>query len=78
MSELGDSDEGLNEPVFLKVKAGDSVLIGENEIAKVLNFIGGSRDPDAPTLFQAAYVDTGEILWVHAEEVKAIVSARNS
>ena len=78
MYELGDSDEGLNEPVFLKVKAGDSVLIGDNEIAKVLNFVGGSRDPDAPTLFQAANVDTGEINWVHAEDVKAIVSARNS
>ena len=78
MYELGDSDEGLNEPVFLKVKAGDSVLIGDNEIAKVLNFVGGSRDPDAPTLFQAANVDTGEIHWVHAEDVKAIVSARNN
>ena len=78
MSKLVDSDEGLNKPIFLKVKAGDSVLIGDNEIAKVLNFVGGSRDPDAPTLFQAANVDTGEINWVHAEDVKAIVSARNS
>ena len=78
MSEWGDSDEGLNEPVFLKVKAGDSVLIGDNEIAKVLNFVGGSRDPDTPKLFQAANIDTGEIYWVHAEDVKAIVSARNN
>ena len=78
MSELCDSDEGLNKPVFLKVKVGDSVRIRENEIAKVLNFVGGSRDPDAPTLFQAANIDTGEIHWVHAEDVKAIDSARNS
>ena len=61
MSELGDSNKGLNEPEFLKVKAGDTVLIGEDEIAKVLTFIGGSIDPDAPSLFQAANVDTGEI-----------------
>tara|TARA_B100001250_G_C19584092_1_gene693404 strand:+ start:407 stop:625 length:219 start_codon:yes stop_codon:yes gene_type:complete len=67
-----------NPPEFLKVKPGDTVLIGENEIAKVLTFIGGSRDPDAPTLFQASNVDTGEIHWVHAEEVKGIVSARNN
>ena len=64
-----------NEPEFLKVKAGDTVLIGEDEIAKVLTFIGGARDPDAPTLFQAANVDTGEIHWVHGEEVKGIVSS---
>ena len=74
MSELSNSNEERNEPEFLKVKAGDTVLIGENEIAKVLTFIGGSRDPDAPSLFQAANVDTGEIHWVHGEEVKQILS----
>ena len=77
MSELCDSNEEFNDPEFLKVKAGDTVLIGEDEIAKVLTFIGGSRDPDAPTLFQAANIDTGEIHWVHAEEVEGIVSTRN-
>ena len=77
MSELGDSNEGLNEPEFLKVKAGDTVLIGEDEIAKVLTFIGGSRDPDSPTLFQVANVDTGEIHWVHGEEVKQILRTRS-
>ena len=74
MYEMSDSDEGLNEPVFLKVKAGDSVLIGDNEIAKVLNFVGGSRDPDAPSLFQIANVDSGEIRWIHGEEVTEIVA----
>ena len=63
-----------NETEFSKVKPGDCVLIGENEIAKVLTFIGGSRDPDAPSLFQTANVDTGEIKWVNAAEVKKIVS----
>ncbi len=67
-----------NPPEFLKVKPGDTVLIGENEIAKVLTFIGGSRDPDIPTLFQVANVDTGEIHWVHAEEIKGILSTRKS
>ena len=65
-------------PEFLKVKPGDTVLLGENEIAKVLTFIGGSRDPDVPTLFQAANVDTGEIHWVNGEEVRGIVSSRKS
>ena len=76
MSELGDIDKGLNESVFLKVKCGDTVLVGEDEIVKVLTFIGGARDPGAPTLFQVANVDSGEINWVHGEEVKGIVSAR--
>jgi hypothetical protein len=74
MSELDDSNEGLNQPEFLKVKAVDTFLIGEDEIAKALSFTGGSRDPDAPSLFQVANVDTGEIKHVHAAEVKEIVS----
>ena len=63
-----------NEPLFLKVKSRDTVLVGEDEICKVLSFVGGSRDPDAPSLFQVANVDTGEIKHVHAAEVKEIVS----
>ena len=63
-----------NEPLFLKVKSRDTVLVGEDEICKVLSFTGGSRDPDAPSLFQVANVDTGEIKHVHAAEVKEIVS----
>ena len=63
-----------NEPLFLKVKSRDTVLVGEDEICKVLSFVGGSRDPDAPSLFQVANVDTGEIKHVYASEVKEIVS----
>ena len=66
-------DQG-NEPLFLQVKSRDTVLVGEDEICKVLSFVGGSRDPDAPSLFQVANVDTGEIKHVHAAEVKEIVS----
>ena len=75
MSELGDCNEGLvKEPLFLKVRSRDTVLVGEDEICKVLSFVGGAREPIAPTIFQVANVDTGEIKHVHAAEVKEIVS----
>ena len=61
------------EPLFLKVRSRDTVLVGENEICKVLSFIGGARDPRAPTIFQVANFDTGEIKFVHGEEVREIV-----
>ena len=39
MSELGASDEGLvEEPLFLKVRSRDTVLVGEEESCKVLTF----------------------------------------
>ena len=66
----------MNEPVFLKVKPGDTVLVGENEIAKVLSFVGGARDPDSPSIFQVANVDSEEIKFVHGEEVKQILFKR--
>ena len=47
---------------FLKVKPGDIVLIGKDEIAKVLSFIGGDRYPGAPSLFQVAINDTGKCI----------------
>ena len=55
-------------------KPGDTVLVGKDEIAKVLSFVGGARDPDSPTFFQIANVDSGEIKFVHGEEVKQILS----
>ena len=61
------------DPLFLQVKSRDTVLVGEDEICKVLSFVGGARDPLAPTLFQVANVDTGEIKFVHGEEVREIV-----
>ena len=67
-------EELENEPLILTVKSRDTVLVGEDEICKVLSFVGGSRDPDAPSLFQVANVDTGEIKTIHAAEVKEIVS----
>ena len=64
----------MNEPEFLKVKPGDTVLVGKDEIVKVVSFVGGARDPDSPTLFQVANVHSGEIKFVHGEEVKQILS----
>ena len=56
------------------LKSRDSVLVGENEICKVLSFVGSVRDSLAPTIFQVANVDTGEIKFVHGEGVREIVS----
>ena len=64
----------MDEPLFLKVRPGDAVLYEKDQIGKILTFIGGSRDPEAPTLFQIANVDSGEIRWIHGEEVTEIVS----
>ena len=55
----------MNEPEFLKVKPGDTVLVGEDEIAKVLSFVGGARDSDTPTLFQVLNVNSDEIKFFH-------------
>ncbi len=66
----------MNEPEFLTVMPGDIVLVGEDENAKILSFVGGARDPDVPTLFQVANVDSGEIKFIHGEEVKQILSKR--
>ena len=44
----------MSEPKFLKVKLGDNVLVGEDEIANVLSLVEGARDAAAPKPFQAA------------------------
>ena len=61
------------DPLFLQVKSRDTVLVGEDKICIVLSYFGGARYPLAPTLSQVANVDTGEIKFVHGEEVKEIV-----
>ena len=39
------------DPLFLQVKSRDTVLVGEDEICKVLSFVGGARDPLAPVSY---------------------------
>ena len=45
-------NENMDEPLFLKVRPGYAVLYEKDQIGKVLTFVGGSRDPDAPSLFK--------------------------
>tara|TARA_B100000700_G_scaffold3300_1_gene3875 strand:+ start:5221 stop:5460 length:240 start_codon:yes stop_codon:yes gene_type:complete len=60
-------------PLFLQLRSRNSVLVGENEICKVLSFIGGFIDPDAPSLFQVANIYRSEIRHIHVAEVNGIV-----
>ena len=73
LDEFGQN-ELMDDPLFLKVRSGDAVIYEADQIGKFLTFIGGSRDPYAPSLFQIANVDSGEIRWIHGEEVTKIVS----
>ena len=62
--------EKMNESEFLKVKLGDTILMGEDEIVKNHACVGGENEIHAPTLFQFAKFDSGEIKFVYGEEVK--------
>ena len=67
-----------SQPVFLSVRAGMTVIIGNDcgddwWMADVLYVDGGARDPGVPTLFQVADVDDGTIRWVCADLVTHIV-----
>tara|TARA_B100000965_G_C19089271_1_gene539846 strand:- start:266 stop:517 length:252 start_codon:yes stop_codon:yes gene_type:complete len=64
----------MDKRLFFKVRLGDAVLYQKDQIGKILTFIGGSRDPEGPTLFQIANLDSGDIHWIHGEEVTEIVS----
>ena len=58
------------DPVFLHVRAG---MTGSDwRIADVIWVDGGARNPNIPTLFQVADVDTGVINWVNADLVTHI------
>ena len=67
-----------SQPVFLNVRAGMTVIVGNDNsddwwMADVLHVDGGARDPGVPTLFQVADVDDGTIRWVCADLVTHIV-----
>ena len=71
---------------FLLVKPGDYVVIkneanyqdtkkGQNDywIGRVINCIGGARNPNSWTLFQVANIDNGEIIIINADIVERIL-----
>ena len=73
------------DPIFLSVKAGMTVIVrhlpevgftSDDDrwwMADVIYVEGGARNPNVPTLFQVADVDSGEVLWVNADLVTHIV-----
>ena len=67
-----------SQPVFLNVRAGMTVIVGNDNsddwwMADVLHVDGGARDPGVPTLFQVADVDTGVIKWINADAVSDVI-----
>ena len=66
-----------SDPVFLRVKSGMTVIVTDTDgawrMADVIWVDGGARNPEIPTLFQVADVDTGVINWVTADFVTHIV-----
>ena len=72
------------KPVFLAVTPGDTVVVFEREtvvgssvsdwfMATVLFVEGSARDPNAPSLFQVADIDTGVIKFVNANQVEKVM-----
>ena len=72
--------KGTRPPTFLKVKAGDWVIVeGAQQVAQQYNdswwmgqvvfCVGGARDPRVNTMFQVANVDDGCFPWVNGDEV---------
>ena len=65
-----------SDPAFLHVKSGMTVIVTDTEgawrMADVIWVEGGTRNPNVPTLFQVAAVDTGAINWVNADLVTHI------
>ena len=76
---------------FLFVKPGDYVVIKNKEspedikknhndywIGRVINCIGGARNPNSWTLFQVANIDNGEITIINADIVEKILKHSKS
>ena len=73
------------DPIFLSVKAGMTVIVrhlpevgltSDDDrwwMADVIYVEGGARNPQVPTLFQVADVESGEVFWVNADLVAHIV-----
>ena len=78
-------------PEFLFVRPGDYVAIKNEEnndvinkknknywVGKVINCIGGARNPNSWTLFQVANIDNGEISIINADIVEKILKPYES
>ena len=77
-------------PEFLLVRPGDYVAIKkegcENTkeknknywVGKVIDCIGGARNPNSWTLFQVANIDNGEISIINADIVEKILKSSES
>ena len=80
-----------SSPDFLSVRSGDYIVIKAEEnnnsslskdheshwFGKVINCIGGARDPKAWTLFQVVNIDSGEIIIINADMVEMILKTSN-
>ena len=62
----------MNEPEFLKVKPGDTVLVGEDEIAKVLSFSEGQDSLMLPNFFKLQALIQAKLNF-DGEEIKQIL-----
>tara|TARA_Y100001968_G_C19315248_1_gene696310 strand:+ start:48 stop:203 length:156 start_codon:yes stop_codon:yes gene_type:complete len=51
MTEEKFPHKGEEDPLFLKVKSTDTVLIAEDKICKVLSYVGGTKDQLVSTFF---------------------------
>ena len=73
-------------PEFLFVRSGDYVVIKKENcennknywVGKVIDCIGGARNPNAWTLFQVANIDNGEITIINADIVEKILKPSKS
>ena len=78
-------------PEFLLVQPGDYVAIKNEEnyedikeknknywVGKVIDCIGGARNPNSWTLFQVANIDNGEISIINADIVEKILKSSES
>ena len=78
-------------PEFLSVRPGDYVAIKNEEncedikeknknywVGKVIDCIGGARNPNSWTLFQVANIDNGEISIINADIVEKILKPSES
>jgi len=71
---------------FLSVQVGDYVAIknthkflsssleGDYWLGKIIDCIGGARNPNSWTLFQVMNIDNGEITIVNADTIEKIIA----